>query len=235
VERSELGRCRFERDDAANGNLGGWNVVASQMPVGAGAAFAAAYRKTGGVAFIAFSDGAVNQGVFAETLNFASLLKLPAVFILEDNGIAMGTRVERHSADPDLIRRGQGFAMPCRAFDGNNVEEVIRQVSESADRARRGEGPTYLVARTFRFRGFSMSDPMKYRSREEANDARKRDPIGLYATVLRARAVLNDDLLFQLEDEATAAIDDALAFANASPDPAPEERFTNVVSTPQIT
>jgi pyruvate dehydrogenase E1 component alpha subunit len=216
--------------DAATGNLGGWNVVASQMPVGAGAAFAAAYRKTGGVAFVVFGDGAINQGVCSETLNMASLLKLPVVFLLEDNGIAMGTKVERHSAEPDLVRRGEAYAMRCRGFDGNDVEEVIRQVGEAAEHARNGLGPSFLVAKTFRFRGFSMSDPLKYRSREEAAQARARDPIVLYSKLLQQRSVLNDLLLDQMDDQVTGEIDDALEFAKASPQPGLEERWANLGS-----
>ena len=216
--------------DAAAGNLGTYHVAAGQLPLGAGAAFAAAYRNTGGVAFVVVGEGAINQGTFAETLNLASLLRLPAVFILEDNGVALGTKVERHSAETDLVRRGSTFAMPARGFDGNDVETVVREVGEAADRARAGGGPTFLVARTFRFRGFSMSDPLKYRTDEEQHAARARDPIRVYAQALRDRGLIDDPALQRLQAEVETEVDDAMEFAEASPDPAPEERFQNTLA-----
>src|SRR5512143_3672150 len=140
------------------GNLGGHGIVGSQIPLGVGAAFACKYRNTGGVTYTLFGDGAINQGVHNETLNLASLWHLPVIFIVENNKVAMGTQVERSSAETDLERRGSGYNMPYRDFDGNDLDEVIEVVGEAAERARKGEGPTYLVANTYRFRGHSMSD-----------------------------------------------------------------------------
>src|SRR4051812_9511549 len=154
--------------DVKNGNLGGHGIVGGQIPLGAGAAFACWYKQTGGVCFTLFGDGAVNQGTFNETLNLASLWKLPAIFIVENNHMAMGTQVERSSAEKDLAKRGSSFNMPARNVDGNDIDVVIEEFSEAVERARRGEGPSYLVANTYRFRGHSMSDAMKYRTKEEA-------------------------------------------------------------------
>lgn len=216
--------------DVASGNMGGWNVAAAQIPLGVGAAFAAAYRGNGAVAFIVFGDGAIEQGVFAESMNLAGLLKLPAIFIVEDNGVAMGTKVERHSAEPDLVKRGEGFGMPCRGLDGNDVEAVIAEVTQAADRARNGGGPTYLVARTFRLRGHSMTDPLKYRTREEHESGKASEPIARYTRLLMTRGVLAPDTLDALNQQADQTVADAIRFAQASPNPPLQERFEHVLA-----
>src|SRR4051794_28083553 len=161
--------------DAEVGNCGGHGIVGGHLPLGLGLAFAQWYKKTGGVTFCLFGDGAVNQGTFNEALNMASLYKVPCIFIVENNGVAMGTQVERSSAEKDLAKRGCGFGMPYKNIDGNDLDTVIAEMSAAAERARGGEGPCYIVANTYRFRGHSMSDPLKYRKREEAEAARKRD------------------------------------------------------------
>ena len=216
------------------GHLGGYNVAGAQLPLGVGAAFACRYRRTGGeaggVCFIAFGDGAVNQGTFNESMNLAALYKLPAVFLLEDNGIAMGTKVERHSADPDLVRRGRAYEMPSVGFDGNDLDEVIRHLREASDRARRGEGPSYLVGRTYRFRGFSRSDAMRYRTKEELERARLRDPILIYELRLRERGLLDEARVEAIEDEVRAVVDDAVTYADESAHPDLEERFADVLA-----
>lgn len=212
------------------GNLGGHGIVGAQIPLGAGAAFACRYRNTGGVAFTLFGDGAINQGVHNETLNLASLWKLPAVFIVENNHVAMGTQVERSSAEQDLERRGSGYNMPYAAFDGNDVDEVIDVVGRAAERARFGEGPTYLVANTYRFRGHSMSDAMKYRTKDEIEKARMRDPIVIYEQRLRRQNVVDDDALGAMDRQIRQVVDDAVRFAEQSPDPAPAELFRGIYS-----
>lgn len=216
--------------DAENGNLGGWPLAGAQVPLGIGTAFAAWYRRTGGVGFVVFGDGALGQGVVHESLNLASLWKLPAVLLVEDNGIAIGTRVERHSADPDLVRRGGAYAMPCRGFDGNDVEAVVANIGEAADRARAGGGPTYLVARTFRFRGWIMSDAMKYRTREEMQQAKLRDPITLYEARLRERGLLDDEQVDAMQDDVNREIEQAIARADADPNPPVDFRFADVLA-----
>src|SRR3954466_450675 len=179
--------------DAEVGNHGGHGIVGGHIPLGLGLAFAQKYKKTGGVTYCLFGDGAINQGTFNESLNMASLLKVPAIFVVENNGVAMGTQVERASAEKDLAERGCGFAMPHRHVDGNDVDTVIREFGEAASRARHGEGPSYLVADTFRFRGHSMSDPLKYRTKEQQEAAKQRDPITLYSARLKEQGVMTDE------------------------------------------
>ena len=162
------------------GNMGGHGIVGGQIPLGVGMAFAAWYKQSGGVSFTLLGDGAVNQGTHNESLNLASLLKLPCIFIVENNGMAMGTQVARHSAERDLAKRACGYAMPFRDIDGNDVDAVIAAVKEAADRAVPVRGRAILSANTYRFRGHSMSDPLKYRSKEEMERARQRDPILQY-------------------------------------------------------
>src|SRR3954471_9100639 len=166
--------------DAAVGNCGGHGIVGGHLPLGLGLAFAQKYKDTGGVTFCLFGDGAINQGTHNEALNMASLLKAPVIWIVENNGVAMGTQVERSSAEPDLAERGCGYRMPHWNIDGNDIDVVMQEVGKAADRARRGDGPSYIVANTYRFRGHSMSDPMKYRTKEDMEKARSRDPISIY-------------------------------------------------------
>jgi len=144
--------------------------------------------------------------------------------------VAMGTKLHRHSAETDLVKRGSVFGMPARGFDGNDVEAVVREVGEAAERARAGDGPTFLVARTFRLRGFSMSDPLKYRTREEQWAAQGRDPIRVYGDILRERGVIDSGAMDCLAREVEAEVDDALTFAEGGSDPRVEDRFDNVVS-----
>lgn len=210
------------------GNLGGHGIVGGQIPLGAGAAFSCWYKKTGGVCFTLFGDGALNQGSFNETLNMASLWKLPAIFIVENNGVAMGTQVERHSAEQNLAMRASGYNMPHIKIDGNDLDTVIKEVSAACDRARRGEGPTYLVATTYRFRGHSMSDAMKYRTREELQQARKRDPLHLYQDRLIEQGLLSDKQLADMEEEVRKIVENSVAFAEQSEHPSIESMYEDI-------
>lgn len=216
--------------DAAAGNHGGHGIVGGHLPVALGMAFAQKYRKTGGVTFCLFGDGAINQGTFNESLNMASLQKAPVLYIVENNGVAMGTQVERSSAEKDLAKRGSGFAMPHYNIDGNDVDTVIAEFSKAVARARKGEGPSYIVANTYRFRGHSMSDPLKYRSKEEAEKARGRDPIMLYAKRLVDTGLMSDAQLDQIEEEVAAEVDAAVRQAEADPNPALEDRFDDILA-----
>jgi pyruvate dehydrogenase E1 component alpha subunit len=212
------------------GNLGGHGIVGGHIPLGAGAAFACMYKKSGGVCYTLFGDGALNQGTFNETLNLASLWKLPAIFIVENNGVAMGTQVERHSAERDIAKRGLGFNMPTLNLDGNDLDAVIETMTQAGDRARAGQGPTFISANTYRFRGHSMSDPLKYRSKEEAEAARQRDPITLYEKRLRDRKLIDDEWIEQAEGEVKQIVDDAVKFADDSPHPDKSEMYTDILS-----
>ena len=210
------------------GNIGGHGIVGGQIPLGAGAAFSCWYKKTGGVCFTLFGDGAINQGTFNEALNLASLWKLPAIFICENNQMAMGTQVERSSAEKDLAKRGSGYAMPYKNFDGNDVDVVIETMTEACERARRGDGPSYLVANTYRFRGHSMSDAMKYRTKEEAERARQRDPITLYERRLREHGLIDDKTVEQYEQEVRKIVEEAVKFADQSPHPEIQAMYEDI-------
>jgi pyruvate dehydrogenase E1 component alpha subunit len=228
--------------DAEVGNMGGHGIVGGHIPLGLGFAFAQGYKKTGGVTFCLFGDGAVNQGTFHESLNLATLLKAPVIFIVENNGVAMGTQVERHSATKDLAERGSGYNMPHRNIDGNDVDTVMKELTVAADRARMMEGPSYIVANTYRFRGHSTSDPLKYRTKEEAEKARLRDPIGLYATVLRDRGVIDSELFNAIKTldeggwgesmcaEVAEEVEQAIKQAEADPNPPLEDRFNDALA-----
>lgn len=222
--------------EASVGNHGGHGIVGGHIPLGLGMAFAQQYQKSGGVTYCLFGDGAINQGTFNEALNMASLLKVPAIFIVENNGVAMGTQVERSSAEKDLAIRGSGYAMPHYHVDGNDVDTVISEMSKAADRCRRGEGPTYIVADTYRYRGHSMSDPMKYRKTAEGKwlaeveEWKKRDPITIYANRLREKGVLSDQQSNELEEAVAENIDRAFEHAEADPNPPLESRFDDALS-----
>ena len=212
------------------GNLGGHGIVGAHIPLGTGAAFACKYKQTGGVSFTLFGDGALNQGSFNESMNLASLWKLPCIFICENNGVAMGTQVVRSSAESDLAKRGCGYAMPCRNVDGNDLEAVIDATREAADRARDNHGPSYLVMNTYRFRGHSMSDPLKYRTKDELERARMRDPILIWEKKLRNRGIIDDGWLQQTEHEVTDMVNDAVHFAETSPPPNLSELYADILS-----
>ena len=212
------------------GNLGGHGIVGGHIPLGLGVAFAQKYKNTGGVTYCLFGDGAINQGTFNEALNMAGLLKVPAIFIVENNGVAMGTQVARSSAEPDLVKRGAYFGFPARGIDGNDIDVVIAEMTKAADRARRGEGPTYIVANTYRFRGHSMSDAMKYRTKEEMEKAKSRDPIALYEVRLREKGLLTDEQADAMEEEVAEIVADSVRQADADPHPALEERFDDILA-----
>ncbi len=212
------------------GNMGGHGIVGAHIPLGVGAAFACKYKKTGGVCFTLFGDGAVNQGTHNEALNLASLLKLPVIFIIENNGLAMGTQVARHSAEKDLSKRGLGYAMPTKSIDGNDLDVVMAEMKAAADYARAGNGPTYISANTYRFRGHSMSDPLKYRTKEEAEKARLRDPITIYENRLREKHLLDDATLEEMESEITAIVNDSVQFADQSPHPDLAELYKDILA-----
>jgi pyruvate dehydrogenase E1 component alpha subunit len=215
---------------ASVGNNGGHGIVGGHLPLAAGMAFAQWYKKTGGVTFCFMGDGAINQGTFNESLNLASLYKLPCIFIVENNGIAMGTQVERSSAEKDLPKRGSGYAMPHYSVDGNDLDTVIAEFSKAKERAVKGDGPSFIVANTYRFRGHSMSDPLKYRTREEAESAKLRDPITLYADRLKNAALVTAEQLQGIEQSVAEEVDQAAKQADADPFPVLEDRFNDVLS-----
>ena len=217
--------------DASVGNMGGHGIVGGHLPVALGFAFAQQYKKTGGFTICLFGDGAINQGTHNEALNMASLWKLPVIFMIENNGVAMGTEVHRHSAETDLSKRGLGYNMPTANVDGNDVDLFIKDVGVAVERARTGGGPTYFSANTFRFRGHSMSDSMAtYRTKEQQEVARLRDPIQLYADRLIKKGTVTKEQFEAMDEEAGEIIVKATDQANADPHPALEDRFKHMLA-----
>ena len=221
--------------DAEKGFMGGHAIVGSHIPLAAGIAFASQYRKEDRVTICYFGDGAMDQGALHETFNLASLWKLPVIYVVENNMMSMGTQLHRHSWTTDLtIRGGQAYGMPGIFVDGNDIEEMAKVTREAANRARSGEGPTFLEAKTYRFRGHSMSDPMKYRSKEEADKAKERDPIVLYETVLKERGWVDEAGLHEMHEKIKVEIDEAIAWAEDAPEPPLEALFEDISVAPYL-
>ena len=217
--------------DASVGNMGGHGIVGGHLPVALGFAFAQKYKKTGGFTICLFGDGAINQGTHNEALNMASLWKLPVIYMIENNGVAMGTEVHRHSAETDLSKRGLGYNMPTANVDANDLDTFMAALAPAIDRARNGGGPSYFSANTFRFRGHSMSDSMAtYRTKEQQEAARARDPITLYADRLMKKGLLSKEQYEAMEEEASTIIAKAVEQADADPYPPLEDRFKDILA-----
>jgi len=212
------------------GFYGGHGIVGASVPIGAGLAFAARYRGTDRVSLTYFGDGAANQGQVYETFNMSALWKLPVVFVIENNQYAMGTSVQRASSTPDLYTRGGAFGLPGELVDGMDVVKVQRAGERAVAHCRGGNGPYVLEMKTYRYRGHSMSDPAKYRSREEVRKVREeQDPIdGCRARILAAE-LADADRLREIDKEMRSVVNEAAEFAQTSPEPDQEELWTDIV------
>ncbi len=210
---------------------GGHGIVGAQVPLGTGLAFANKYRGNQGVCFTYFGDGAANQGQVYEAFNMAELWKLPVIYVIENNQYAMGTSVERSSAEGHFYKRGASFNIPGREVDGMDVEAVYQAGRDAVEWCRAGNGPIILEMKTYRYRGHSMSDPAKYRTREEVQTIReKRDPIEHVANRLLADKQMTEDDLKAIDKKIRQIVNDAAAFATDSPEPAPEELTTDILA-----
>ena len=208
---------------------GGHGIVGAQVPLGAGLAFAHQYRGDGGLCLAYFGDGAANQGQVYETFNMASLWNLPIVFVIENNQYAMGTSVKRSSAETQFHRRGTAFRIPGMEVNGMDVLEVHQAAKVAIDHVRGGNGPVLMELNTYRYRGHSMSDPAKYRTREEVQGVReKSDPIEKAKADLTAMGV-SEDKLKDIDKRIRAAVAEAADFAESSPEPAAQELYTDVL------
>ena len=217
--------------DASVGNMGGHGIVGGQLPLALGFAFAQKQRKTGGFTICLLGDGAINQGTHNESLNMASLWKLPVIYMVENNGVSMGTEVARHSAETDLAKRGLGYNMPTANVDGNDVDVFIKDVGVAVERARSGGGPTYISANTFRFRGHSMSDSMAtYRTKEQQEKARSRDPIEIYFERLHKKGFVQKEQYEAMQEEVANTIAEAVQQADADPQPPLDDRFNDILA-----
>ena len=208
---------------------GGHGIVGAQVPLGAGLAFGHQYREDGGLCLAYFGDGAANQGQVYEAFNMAALWKLPIVFVVENNGYAMGTAVTRGSAETHFYRRGTAFRIPGMHVNGMDVLEVRAAAERAFAHVRSGAGPVLMELQTYRYRGHSMSDPAKYRTREEVQEMReKHDPIDAAKTELLKRGMAEDKLK-ELEKQIRSKVAEAADFAENSPEPDPPELYTDVL------
>lgn len=209
--------------------FGGHGIVGGQVSLGGGLAFAAKYRDDGGVALAYFGDGASNQGQVAETMNMAALWQLPLIFVIENNKYGMGTSVNRSSAGEGLYKRGEAYGIPGERVDGMNVLTVAEKAKEVVSHVRKN-GPYVLEMETYRYRGHSMSDPAKYRSRDEVSKMREeRDPIEtLRELIVKQKAASAEDLK-AIDVDVRAIVADAAEFAQESPEPDPSELYTDIL------
>ena len=209
--------------------FGGHGIVGAQVPIGTGLAFANHYRGNRSVSVTYFGEGASNQGQVFESFNMAALMKLPAIYVIENNRYGMGTSVERASASRDLSQNGAPWGIPGRRVDGMDVLAVHRVAAEALAHCREGHGPFLIEAQTYRYRGHSMSDPAKYRSRDEVDEMRaQRDPIETAKRHLIERGTTEDDLKAE-EAAIRKRVAEAVQFAKDSPEPDPSDLWTDVL------
>lgn len=207
---------------------GGHGIVGAQVPIGTGLGFAHKYNGDGGVCMTYTGDGALNQGQVYEAFNMAALWKLPVLYIIENNKYGMGTSQERHAAG-ELHQRGAAYGIPGKKVDGMDVTKVKAAAAEAMEYIRAGNGPMVLEMETYRYRGHSMSDPAKYRTKDEVNEYREqRDPIDRIKAVLVERGV-DDEALKETDKEIRATVADAAQFSQESPEPDPAELWTDVL------
>lgn len=218
--------------DKEHNFLGGHGIVGGQVPLGAGIAFAEKYNKTGNLCICYMGDGAVRQGAFHEALNMAMLWKLPVIFVIENNGYAMGTSVKRTSNVTELFRLGESFDMPSEPVDAMSVEEVHKAVFRASERARKGDGPTLLEFRTYRYKGHSMSDPAKYRTKEEVEDYKQRDPVEVVKRTILEKKLATEKEMEAIELRVNQQVEESVTFAEESNFPDPNQAFTDIYQDP---
>jgi len=208
--------------------FGGHGIVGGQIPLGAGIAFADKYKGNKNVTLCFMGDGASRQGVLHESFNMAMTWKLPVIYIIENNNYAMGTSVERTSNVNDLSVLGHSYEMPSESVDGMKPEDVHNAVERAAARARKGDGPTLLDIRTYRYKGHSMSDPQKYRTKEEVNSYKDQDPIEMVLSVIKERKFANEAALKKIQAKVKEIVAEAVTFAEESPSPVGSDLYEDV-------
>ncbi|MEI2759114.1 MAG: pyruvate dehydrogenase (acetyl-transferring) E1 component subunit alpha [Bacteroidia bacterium] len=214
--------------DASHRFFGGHGIVGGQIPLGAGIAFAEKYKGTDSVTLCYMGDGAVRQGAFHEALNMAMTWKLPVVFIIENNNYAMGTSVERTSNVTDLYKLGCAFNMPSEPVDGMMVETVHAAMEKAVSHCRNGNGPYLLEMNTYRYKGHSMSDPAKYRSKEELEKYKAQDPIEEVLKVIQKNKLASQQEIDAIDKKVHEIVEDSVTFAEESPYPDADELFKDV-------
>src|SRR5210317_1089932 len=210
------------------GFYGGHGIVGGQIPLGAGIAFADKYKGSDGVTLTCFGDGAARQGSLHEAFNLAMLWKLPVIFICENNGYAMGTSVSRTTNMNDIYKIGLAYDMPSKQVDGMKCETVHEAVFEAAENAREGNGPTFLEIKTYRYRGHSMSDPANYRTKDELNSYKDKDPLETTKATILKKKYASEKALEEMEDKIIEDVEASVEFAENSPLPDPSELFKDV-------
>ena len=207
---------------------GGHGIVGGQIPLGAGIAFAEKFKGTEFVNVAYMGDGAVRQGALNETFNMAALWKLPVIFVCENNGYAMGTSVERTTIQTDIYKLGLPYGIPSSAVDGMDAVAVHNAMDEAVQRARKGEGPTFLEMRTYRYKGHSMSDPQKYRTKEELESYKAKDPIDAIRHAIEKAGYADAQWFEEIDAKIKAEVEASVQFAEESPWPEATELYTDV-------
>jgi len=211
------------------GFYGGHGIVGATTPLGTGLAFAHKYREDKGITTCYYGDGAANQGQVYESYNMAALWKLPVLYVIENNKYGMGTSQKRHAAG-ELYKRGEAYGIPGEQVDGMDVIKVREAALKAADYVREGKGPYILEVETYRYRGHSMSDPAKYRSKEEVNEYKnKHDPIDTLRDVILNGGDYSEDQIKKIDKDIKATVNEAAEFAQQSPEPDPAELWTDIL------
>jgi len=208
--------------------FGGHGIVGGQIPLGAGIAFADKYNGNDNVTLCYMGDGAVRQGALHETFNMAMLWKLPVIFIIENNNYAMGTSVERTSNVHDLYKIGLSYEMPSKAVDGMTCETVHEAIEEAVARARKGDGPTLLEMKTYRYKGHSMSDAQTYRTKDEVKEYQAQDPIEKVLATIKQNKWMSDADIEAAEKKVEDIVEESVKFGEESPYPTPDELYKDV-------
>jgi len=233
ISRGKGGSMHFY--DVPRGNFGGDGIVAGHLPVAAGMGYGIRMRGTDQVCLCFFGDGAVNEGAFHEALNVSALWGLPVVFIIENNRYGMGTSHDRASSIEDLYQRGSAYGIARRDVDGMDLLAVRSAVAEAITRAREEKRPSLIEAETYRYRGHSMSDPGKYRTKEEVEQMMRLDPIFQFGRSLLDRKSQTQAELDAVDEEVLAVVEEAVSFAETSPEPSPESLYEDVyVRSPYV-
>lgn len=214
--------------DKETGLMGGHGIVGAQIAMGAGIAFAEQYKNTGNICVTSMGDGAVRQGILHETFNMAMNWKIPVVFVIENNNYAMGTSVDRTTNVTDLSVIGASYEMPSKSVDGMKVTEVHEAMAWAAEHARSGKGPVLLDIKTYRYKGHSMSDPQKYRTKDEVNEYKDQDPILFVKNILTTNKFATEKQFTEIANRVKATVEESVKFAEESPNPDPTELYKDV-------
>ncbi|MCI5055011.1 MAG: pyruvate dehydrogenase (acetyl-transferring) E1 component subunit alpha [Flavobacteriales bacterium] len=214
--------------DKSKNLFGGHGIVGGQIALGAGIAFAEKYKGTKSVTYCFMGDGATRQGILHETFNMAMTWELPVVFIIENNNYAMGTSVKRTSNVRELYQLGSAYDMPSYPVDGMTCEDVHEAIANAADHSRNGKGPVLLEMKTYRYKGHSMSDPQKYRTKKEVEDYKKEDPIQKVLDTIMAKKYATDAQIKKIQQKVKEQVEESIAFAEKSDYPPKEELYQDV-------